>query len=255
MLSLDFRPPLAVLTLSSPESGNRVSRVVLDELRGAVERLADDSSVRVVVLTGSGSVFSLGWDPALLEEQGSWSESGGRGLFGATFQFLVDCPLPLIAAVNGDALSAGFELALACDLRIAAKNARFGFPETAEGRIPMGGGTQRLARIAGRAVALEMILSGEPIDAPSALARGLVSAVTEPETVLDWAAQLAGVIAQRGPIAVRLAKEAVHRGLDLPLDQALRYEGDLTILLQTTRDRAEGVQAFKEKRVPHYEGH
>ncbi len=160
----------------------------------------------------------------------------------------------MVCAVQGDALSAGLELALACDVRIAAAGARFGFPETGMGVVPMGGGTQRLARLVGRGKALEMILTAEPIDAEAALAAGLVSAVVPGDRLAAEAEAVALRIAERGPIAVRYAKEAISRGLEMTLEQALRYENDLTIILQTTEDRAEGVRAFLEKRQPEFKG-
>ena len=254
-LAVDRDPPLAVVRLASPETGNRIGGRLMDDLRQTMAALADDSTIRAVILTGSDRVFSLGWDLAWLEEEVSTLLSRrSTGVFGATFQFLAESPLPVVAAINGDALSAGFELALACDLRLAATGARVGFPDVAEARLPMGGGTQRLARIAGRAVALEMIMLAESIDADAALQRGVVSSVVEPDTLADRALQIATTIASRGPVALRLAKEAVHHGLDMPLAQALRLETDYSVLLQTTTDRAEGVRAFIEKRPPHFQG-
>jgi enoyl-CoA hydratase/carnithine racemase len=181
-------------------------------------------------------------------------QAGEPDLLGSTFQFLVESPLPVIAAINGDALSAGFELALACDFRLAVESANLGLPDIIDGRIPMAGGTQRLARIAGHPRATELILTGRIISAGEALSWGILNAVCGPEELLSAASRIAETLATRGPIAVRLAKEAVHRGVDMPLQQALRYETDLTVLLQTTSDRAEGVRAFVEKREPHFEG-
>jgi enoyl-CoA hydratase/carnithine racemase len=171
-----------------------------------------------------------------------------------TFDFLAQMPRPVICALNGDALSAGLELALACDIRLAGPEARFAFPEIGWGLIPMAGGTQRLARIVGRAAALEVLLTAEPIDAQTALRIGLVSQIAPRDRLLAEASALAGRIAARGPIAVRYAKEAVSQGLDMSLEQALRFETDLTIILQTTEDRAEGVRAFLEKRAPEFHG-
>ncbi|MEX0785070.1 MAG: enoyl-CoA hydratase-related protein, partial [Dehalococcoidia bacterium] len=141
-----------------------------------------------------------------------------------------------------------------CDVRLAAEGARFSLPETGSGALPMAGGTQRLARLVGRGEALRLILLGEEIDAQEALRIGLVSGVYPKEQLLGEAEALAQRMASRGPIALRYAKEAVRRGLDQPLDQALRYETDLTVILQSTEDRAEGVRAFLEKREPKFKG-
>lgn len=215
--------------------------------------LADVSGIpeaRVAVLTEG--LFRLRWDGTALREQIA-DVAGGRRLSG-TMQRIAETPLPLLARIQGDAFDAGFELALLCDIRLAADDARLGFPGGASGMLPAGGGASRLARLAGRAAALRMLLTGEPLDAAAALDRGLVTGVYPVDRLAAEAQRLADVIASRGPIAVRYAKEAVQHGADMPLDQALRYETDLTIILQTTRDRAEGVAAFAEKRSPAFTG-
>jgi enoyl-CoA hydratase/carnithine racemase len=254
-LAVDRRSPLAEISLIRPGTGNRIDRRLLRELEEAVERSAADSGTRAVIVTGSNGVFSQGWDDAVIHDlQSAGVEAAEPGLLGSTFQFLVESPLPVIAAINGDALSAGFELALACDVRVAALTATFGLPDTGEGRIPMAGGTQRLARLAGRGCAVEMILTGRTLTASEALGVGILNSICEPTALLETARRLGLAIAGRGPQAVMLAKEAVYRGLEMPLEQALRYETDLTVLLQTTADRTEGVQAFVEKREPRFEG-
>jgi enoyl-CoA hydratase len=255
-ISLVQRNAIAYLELQRPEQENRIDSHLLRELAAACEALADDPQVRVVVLSGGeGAAFSLGWDASLLAAQveGEAAARGGERL-GRGFDFLAQVPRPVICAINGDAVSAGLELALACDIRLACPEARFAFPETAWGLIPMAGGTQRLARIVGRGAALELILTAEPIDAQTALRIGLVSQVVPRDRLLTEASALAERIAARGPIAVRYAKEAVSQGLDMSLEQALRFETDLTIILQTTEDRAEGVRAFLEKRAPEFRG-
>jgi enoyl-CoA hydratase len=255
-ISLVQRDAIAYLELQRPEQENRIDGHLLRELAAACEALADDPQVRVVVLIGGeGAAFSLGWDASLLAAQveGEAAARSGERL-GHTFDFLAQMPRPVICAINGDAVSAGLELALACDVRLACPEARFAFPEAAWGLIPMAGGTQRLARIVGRAAALELILTAEPIDAQTALRIGLVSHVVPRDRLLAEASALAERIAARGPLAVRYAKEAVSQGLDMSLEQALRFETDLTIILQTTEDRAEGVRAFLEKRAPEFRG-
>jgi enoyl-CoA hydratase len=255
-ISLIQRDAIAYLELQRPEQENRIDGRLLRELAAACEALADDPQVRVLVLSGGkGPAFSLGWDASFLTAQVEGEAAAPQGeRLSHTFDFLVQMPRPVICALNGDAVSAGLELALACDIRLACPEARFAFPETAWGVIPMAGGTQRLARIVGRAAALEPILTAEPIDAQTALRIGLVSRVVPRGRLLAEASALAERIAARGPIAVRYAKEVVSQGLDMSLEQALRFETDLTIILQTTEDRAEGVRAFLEKREPEFHG-
>ena len=241
-LRLDASGPIAVIKLARPDSGNRLDDAFLRELDDACATINDDAGVRVAILTAEGGVFCSGWD--------------GDGLVGRAdpFACLESMGQPIICALNGEATSAGLELALACDVRIAAESATFSLPETAQGQLPMGGGTQRLARLVGRGEALRLILLGEEIDAAEAYRIGLVSAVFPRDQLDDNARTLAERMASRGPLALRYAKEAVRRGLEQPLDQALRYETDLTVILQSTDDRAEGVKAFLEKRAPKFEG-
>ena len=254
-LTLETKGPLAWLRLARPERGNAIDRLVLQELDDACAALNDDSSVRVAILTGEGDVFSSGWDAAELSPEGfDTAEWRRRWEAAPPFAALEAMGQPVICALNGDATSAGLELALACDVRLAADGARFALPETAQGLLPMAGGTQRLARLVGRGEALRLVLLGETIAANEALRIGLVSAVVPPDRLLAEAEALAQRIASRGPIAVRYAKEAVRRGLEQPLDRALRFETDLTVILQTTEDRAEGVRAFLEKREPKFKG-
>ena len=249
-ISLKKRGPIAFLALRRPERGNAVDATFLAELADACEAIEVDGKLRVVVLTAQGDDFCRGWDAAVLAGEGPAADSAQEDVFGC----LADLPRPVVCALQGEVLSAGLELALACDVRVAAEDARLGLPETRLGLLPMGGGTQRLARLVGRGKALEMILTGEPVDAQKALRLGLVSAVAPRDKLAAEAEAIAGRIAERGPIAVRYAKEAVQRGLEMPLEQALRYETDLTIILQTTEDRAEGVRAFLEKRSPKFKG-
>lgn len=227
--------------------------LTLDGIAGLADvlsGLADDSAVRVAVL--GGELFGGRWDwDATLSAPPSPDEL--RRL-SATFQGIAESAVPLIAVIDGEALDAGLELALACDVRLASQRARFGFPASNAGLLPLGGGAARLARLAGRGAALRMLLTGEPIDAAEALACGLVSGVYPAERLAAEVERLADVIASRGPLAVRYAKEAVARGPEMPLEQALRFETDLTIILQTTGDRAEGVRAFAEKRPPTFHG-
>lgn len=238
---------VATLTLDLP--GGLATRAFVEDLAAAaadVAALTDE--VRAVVLVAAGPDFCTGWGADLLDSPAAALEAG------AGFEALAGVPQPVIAAIGGRALSAGLELALAADVRIASDSARFAMPDAAEGRLPRGGGTQRLPRAIGRAHALRLLLLAEEIDAAEARRIGLVSRVVRAAELASAARALADAIAQRGPIATRLAKEAVHRGVEMPLQQALRYELDLTVILQTTFDRAEGVRAFAARTPPAFLG-
>ncbi len=235
---------IALLQLSAP--------LLTAELAGALQRACDsllaDASALAVIVTGQRDVFSGDEDPA-----GPGDFLGGTGGPGAiAARALAALPIPTIASIDGGATGAGVELALACDIRIASPRATFGFPYLAQGRIPAAGGTQRLPRIVGRARALELILTGRTMDADEALRIGLVSKLSDDP--LAEARRIAARIAQEAPVAVRYLREAVHKGMDLSLDQGLRLEADLYFLLQTTADRVEGINAFLDKRPPRFTG-
>lgn len=167
---------------------------------------------------------------------------------------LAALPIPVIVAVNGDALDHGLELALAGDLRVAATNANFGLTDLSRGVLPWDGGTQRLPRLVGPAWALDMVLTSRVIDATEALAIGLVNRVVEGDQLLAEVHQMADAIVAGGPIAARYAKEAVQKGIDLALPQGLGLEADLNVILQSTADRAEGIESFLQRRDPRYTG-
>ena len=255
-ISLDIRGPIALVTLCRPERANAIDAPFVRDLQDSCEAIASDDGVRVVLITAEGDVFSRGWDfESLAGETGDpVATLRAQGVTVDPFGCLAELPRPVVCAINGDASGAGLELALACDVRVAAEEAAFALPDILIGLLPVAGGTQRLSRLIGRAAALEMILTGEPVDAQEGLRLGLVSAVVPRERLLEEAEAIASRIAERGPLAVRYAKEAVSRGLEMPLEQALRYETDLTVILQTTEDRAEGVRAFLEKRKPEFKG-
>lgn len=244
------------LTLNRPHVGNAVNLQLANELGDACQQINQDEEVRAVVITGVGEVFCSGSD---LAESATWGELAWDDLRRVNAANLsskalaaLDCPV--IAAINGNALGAGMEMALCCDIRISSEKASFGFPETAYGLIPGGGGTQRLPRIVGRGKALQMILTAEPIDAGEAYRSGLVAKVVPGARLATEAEEMAKRITAKAPIAVRYAKEAMNKGLDMTLEQGLRLEADLSFLLQTTEDRAEGIRAFLEKRVARFTG-
>ena len=234
---------IAHITLNRPEAGNIINQQLAQELEDVCRGINQDEDIYVVVLTGAG-------DKAFCK--GSQLEKSGAGYSAATA--IASINRPVIAAINGDALGQGLELALSCDIRLASDKARFGFPQVAQGLIPFDGGTQRLPRIVGRGKALELILTAETITAEEAVEIGLVSKVVSGANLAAEAEALAKTMAAKGPIALRYIKEAVNKGLDLTLEQGLRLEADLYFLLHTTADRTEGITAFLEKRPPQFKG-
>lgn len=248
-VTLDAAGPVATLTVETPAGGH--GRALSEGLAAAAAELADrHPELRAAVVRGG---FAAGWSAEALAEDDALR--GVLAPLGAGFDALAAAPQPTVAAVSGEARSAGLELALACDIRVAGAGATFAMPETAMGLVPRGGGTQRLPRAVGRAQALRLLLTGEEIGAGEALRIGLVSELAGDAGGAEAAAErVARAIAARGPLATRFAKEAIGRGADLPLDEALRLELELTVLLQTTADRAEGVAAFAERREPRFAG-
>lgn len=244
------------MTLCGSERGNVIDASVVRELRDACDVVAAKDDVRVVLLTAEGDEFACGWDWESFsgESDGPVTAMRLQGIPPDPFGCLAELPQPVVCAINGDAFGAGLELALACDVRIAAEGASFALPDISLGLLPIAGGTQRLPRLVGRGKALEMLLTGGPVDAQEGLRIGLVGAVAPREVLATVTEAIASRIAERGPLAVRYAKEAVSRGIDMPLEQGLRYETDLTVILQATEDRAEGVKAFLEKRKPEFKG-
>jgi enoyl-CoA hydratase len=246
---------VATITLNRPEVHNAMNEAMRRDLVHCFEKLVDDDTVRVIVVTGGGDkAFSAGADirefvapqvPTVFREQ-------RRRL---DFRQAMDrCWQPIIAAIRGYAFGGGLELALACDIRIASADSRLGLTEIDLAIIPGGGGTQRLPRVVGRGKALEMILTGARIDPTEALRIGLIERVVPAGEALKAAHELAVALAAKAPVALRYAKEAVVKGLQLPLAEGLRLEGDLSTFLRTTEDRLEGAQAFLEKRKPRWQG-
>ena len=245
---------VALLTINRPDKLNALNNKVHEEGVAALEELKKDDTVRVLVITGSGEKsFIAGADISEFEGQTPVTQ---RDLFHekTLFNSLDTFPKPVIAMVNGFCLGGGNELALACDLRVCSETARFSQPEINLGIIPGGGGTQRLTRLVGEGKAMELILTGEIIDARSAYAIGLVNQVVPAEQLQAKTMEIANRIADKSPIALQLAKEAVKLASRSNLDEGLRREVDLFALCFSTEDKDEGVSAFLEKRKPAFKG-
>lgn len=233
---------IARICLNRPEDGNRVTPELAQALCTACEEIELDSEVRVVELSASGGDFCLGVrDPGEWQLQSDWVAALAR------------LPMPVIAAVQGRAQDEGFELALAADLRLAARSAELQLTQLANGRFPCHGATQRLPRVVGAARALQLLLLGDKLPAAEAERLGLLVAVDD-DQLAPRASALVKQLAQHAPLALRLAKEAVLAGGDLTISQGMRLEHDLYVLLHTTADRAEGVDAFLRRRAPIYRG-
>lgn len=245
---------VASLRLNRPEARNALSDELRAELAAAVERCDRDESVGCIVIAGDDDYFAAGADiKALRDRDLVGTFDSGRGL--SLWQTIAACQTPIVAAVSGFALGGGFELALACDMIVASETAEFGTPEITLGIIPGGGATQRIARVAGKQRAMEMVLTGKRISAHEALEFGLVNRVVRKhESWLDAAVELAAVVARRAPIAARLAKQAVLAAEEMPITAGLAHERRLFELAMATEDRVEGMSAFIEKRRPQFKG-
>lgn len=252
--SINYRKKehVAVIKINSPAKNHLEIAHLANELSRVFSEIILDEEIWVVLITGSGrKAFSMGDD--LIAEIFMHNEQTGTKLCSIA-EPIAKLDRPVIAGINGDAIGPGLELALACDIRISTEISHFGLPHIRKGLIPWDGGTQRLSRLVGRSKALELILTGEIIDAQEAYRIGLVNKLVPPNELMTVVTELTQEIASRAPIALRYAKEAVHTGMDLTLEQGLRLEADLYFLLHTTRDRAEGIRAFGDKRTPHFEG-
>ena len=245
---------IAVIFLNRPQFSNLISLDIASKLKVICRKISEDDSTRVVILTGAGHVFSRGRDVFAHNSDTSNLSIGQWLELHQVSRTLAELKVPSIAAINGDAIDHGLELALACDLRLATRGATLGFTDLSKGIIPWDGGTQRLARLIGRAKAMELLLTNRKVETKEALSMGLLSLVTPRNKVLATAKGLAYEIASSAPVAVRYTKEAVQKGMDLSLVQGLALEADLSFLLQSTRDRMEGLTSFLEKRKPQYTG-
>ena len=251
-IAAETRGAVGLARLDRPDARNALSPELMEELASLCERWDEDPEVRCIVIAGGDKWFAAGADIKVMATR--------------TLQELLTSPAarfwprlaavrtPMVAAVEGYALGGGCELALACDMIVAAKDAEFGQPEILLGIIPGGGGTQRLARVMGKHRAMELVLTGRRIDANEAAWLGIVTKVAEPGAALDDALELATVVAERPPLATRLAKQAVLAAEETPLSAGLDHERRLYELAMATEDRVEGMTAFLEKRKPEFRG-
>jgi enoyl-CoA hydratase len=253
-LRIDSKESVATLTVDRPEKRNALSAQVRAELIDALDAMERDPDVRVVVLTGAGTkAFVAGADIGEFAQRGPIEQraamEGPR-----VFDVVAEFPKPTIASINGVALGGGCELALACDLRIAARSARLGQPEVNLGILPGGGGTQRLPRLVGMGRAMRMILTGEIISAEEAERIGLVDELVDDSDLVGRTRDLARRIASHSPLALKLIKQAVRAAAEMPLAAGLALERELFITAFSSEDRHEGIAAFLEKRPPQFLG-
>jgi 2-(1,2-epoxy-1,2-dihydrophenyl)acetyl-CoA isomerase len=258
-LLYDVRDRIATLTLNRPDRLNALGDTLREDLYDAVMKCTADADVRVLVITGAGRGFCSGGDVKSMSER---SESGTTPapterwapVRDRVILAMRDCPKPIIAAVNGTAAGAGVNLALACDMRIASRAAKFSLSFVKRGLTPDWGGSWFLPRAIGTAKAFELLLTGDAIDAAEALELGLVNAVAEPEALMDQTYALARKIAHGPPIAMALTKRAIHHNQEVDLRAALEFETFIQGVARETDDYKEGVKSFMEKRAPLFKG-
>ena len=253
MLKKEVNEGLAIVTIDRPEALNALNNALLCELKDMFTELRDDEAVRAVILTGAGKAFVAGADIAAMNAMTPIEGREMMVLGHSLMDLIEDMEKPVIAAVNGFALGGGCELSMACDIRIASEKAKFGQPETGLGIIPGFGGTQRLPRLVGKAMAKYLLFTSDVIGADRALEIGLVEFVVPAESLMEEAEKIARKIMANGPIAVGLVKKAVNKGYDLPIREATSLEIELETVAFATEDKTEGMTAFQEKRDKHFQ--
>ena len=253
-ITFEVADRIATITVNRPDKLNALNSATIAELGAAIDDARVRQDVGGVILTGAGRAFIAGADISELQGQSPFVAKGRSRAGQEVFRRYEMCPKPVIAAVNGFALGGGCEIAMACHVRIASEHAKFGQPEVKLGILPGYGGTQRLPRLVGKGRALQLLMTGEMIDAEEALRIGLVNRVVHAAELIGAAQIMLKQIMQNAPLAVALSIEAVDRGLGMTLDEGLTLEANHFGLLAATDDMSEGMTAFLEKRVPQFKG-
>ncbi len=245
LINVEVKDKIALLTLNRPEALNALNSAMLGELYDSLKKLEEKDDLRCLIVTGSGEkAFAAGADISEMVEMNP-DEAEEFAAFGQkVFAYLSAFPCPVIAVIHGYALGGGFELALACDIRIAADTARFSFPETGLGITPGFGGTQRLARLTQASYAMELIFTGRRIKGEEALEKGVINRLVPAAELMDEAMKMAEGIAAKAPLGVRMAKEAIQRGLDLDLVKGLDLEAELFAECFDSSDQKDAMRAF-----------
>jgi len=246
---------IGLITINRPEALNTLNSEVFSELKQLIESVKKDENIKVIILTGAGDkAFVAGTDVLEMKNLSCIEARNFAKLAGEVIDGIEYIDKPTIAAVNGFALGGGCELSMACDLRIASENAKFGQPEINLGLIPGSGGTQRLPRLIGIARAKELLYTGKIIDAKEALNIGLVNKVVSHSQLMEEAIKIAGTMAEKSSVTLQLMKSVINKGINVDLPTALDYEIECFALCFSTEDRKEGIEAFIEKRKPKFSG-
>ncbi len=253
-ISLTQEGAIGILTLNCPEIMNPINNEFISELSQAIDRIAEEEKIRVMILTGGNKVFAAGGDIKAMMQFTPLQAKKFVIPIHKVLNQITELPKPTIAAIGGFALGGGVEMTLTCDFRIAADNAKFGFPEINLGIFPAAGGSQRLPRLIGMAKAKELMFTGDTIDAATALAIGLVNQVVPREELMERAMKLAEKLSSKPPITIKALKESMHNVFNTDINMGLKMEMEKFCSLFSTEDQKEGMGAFLEKRKPNFKG-